>query len=173
MAHALDFSLVLVMSLRSHVFIISRYSYPIMHASDAYKKPSPSQWEQEHILTMSSDYTATAQAIRENQARRNSNSSMPMFSKTANPTSPDMATDRRQSWDWAETHAPSYNTTSTAAKQSAPLASASAMTQQAPPTAAPAPTAPMAPTQQQQRRPSWVARHLSMGDEDARRAFGL
>lgn len=118
---------------------------------------------------MSSDYTATAQAIRENQARRNSNSSMPLFNKTANPTSPDITNDRRQSWDWAEAHAPSYNT----AKQAALAPGAAAMTQQPPPTAAPAPSAPTQQPQQQQRRPSWVARHLSMGDEDARRAFGL
>lgn len=106
-----------------------------------------------------SEYTATAQALRENQARRNSNSAMPMFNKTANPTSPDMTDRRRQSWDWAETHAPSYTA------KSAPAPAAAAVTQQAPPTAAPAPT--------QQRRPSWVERHLSMGDEDTRRAFGL
>lgn len=111
---------------------------------------------------MSSDYTATAQAIRENQARRNSNSTMPLLSKAVQQTSPDITDRRRQSWDWAETHAPSYNTAKSAP---APAASTAAMTQQAPPTAAPAPT--------QQRRPSWVERHLSLGDEDARRAFGL
>lgn len=60
---------------------------------------------------------------------------------------------RRQSWDYAEAHAPGYQataTTATATAQELPAAAGA-----------------------KQRRPSWVERHLLLGDEDARRALGM
>lgn len=128
-----------------------------------------------HPRNMSSDYSAAAQAIRESQARRNSNSSTnmkaPIFGSTASAA--DVNDRRRQSWDWAETRAPSYPTkpspASTSATAAAPAATttpstAAPATQQAPQTTLPGPAG---------RRPSWVERHLSLGEEDTRRAFGL
>lgn len=93
---------------------------------------------------------------------------------TSPPTSPTMpfpsfkssttSNDRRASWDYAEAHGPSY-TNQTNTGQTMPAATT------ATPTAPPAETATGAGTQQ--RRPSWVERHLSLGEEDARRALGM
>jgi len=83
--------------------------------------------------------------------------SFPFF-KSSRPAG-DASEQRRQSWDYAEAHAPSYNSnTATAAAATC-----------TPPTQSQA--APPGPSQQ--CRPSLVERHLQFGEEDTRRTLGM